>query len=371
LLIVVWVARGSFRADGLRMIRDTWGGVGQPTEFVQDLIGARALQRGTEPYPVLSQGAEALGLVWPIPHRSTHPPTAFLLALPLADLPWDIATGGWIAVMLGLLVLTTVALGLPFAALPAAVVALFWPPAAWSLCQLTPIWLAGLVLAWRLQSRPVLAGVAIGVASLTKLLPALALGPFLWRRQWGALIGFAGVWLAALGMLALVGAPDALEQYLTLMVSVGREQATRDDNAALMVAAQARWGWLGLILAGALVAAVLGQAVARLRAGSGLEFTPFGLWAWLTVALLPIAWDYSLLPLLPWMARIVWQGRPLAAVLAGVALALPMLPWADDNSLLITLSFAAAGLALAWQAAATRRALPTIHPAGVPAGPTS
>jgi hypothetical protein len=166
LLIVLWCSVGSFRNDGLRAIRDTWRGAARPTEFVQDFIGARALRQGTNPYPILGQGAEEFGLAWPIAHRSTHPPTAFLLALPLAGLPWDTATGWWMAAMAGLLALTAVALGVRRGAWPAAVVSLLWAPAAWSLCQLTPLWLAGLVLAWRLQSRPWLAGAAIGVASL-------------------------------------------------------------------------------------------------------------------------------------------------------------------------------------------------------------
>ena len=350
LLIVLWFSVGSFRNDGLRAIRDTWLGAARPTEFVQDLIGARGLRQGTNPYPILGQGAEEFGLAWPIAHRSTHPPTAFLLVLPLTGLPWDTATGWWMAAMAGLLALTAVALGLRRGAWPAAVVSLLWAPAAWSLCQLTPIWLAGLVLAWRLQSRPWLAGAAIGVASLAKLLPALALGPFLWRRQWTAVLGFAGVWVAALGILALLGTADALWHYLTLMGEVGREQAARIDNAALLPAAWTRWGWLGLLLAGALVVAVLVQAVAQLQAGREVNYICFGLWVWLTVALLPVAWDYSLLPLLPWLVLAVWHGRPLAAILGAVALGLPMVLWDADNSLLITASIAAAGLALAWPA---------------------
>ena len=45
--------------------------------------------------------------------------------------------------------------------------------------QLTPLWLLGLALAWRLRNRPGPAGAAIALASLTKLLPALCLLPFL------------------------------------------------------------------------------------------------------------------------------------------------------------------------------------------------
>src|SRR5262249_50277003 len=160
-----WCSAGSFRNDGLRAVRDTWRGAAQPTEFVQDVIGARALQQGTNPYPILGEGAQELGLSWPIGHRSTHPPTAFLFVLPLVGLPWDAASGWWMAAMTGLLVLTAAALGGGRAAWPALVVTPLWAPAAWSLCQLTPLWLAGLVLTWRLQSRPWLAGAAIGVAS--------------------------------------------------------------------------------------------------------------------------------------------------------------------------------------------------------------
>jgi hypothetical protein len=353
LCVIFYLSVGTFREDGLRAIRETWNDRGQPTEFVQDLIGARGLQQGTNPYPVLSQGAEQFDLAWPIAHRSTHPPTAFLLAVPLASLPWNTATGWWIVAMLGLLTVTAIALGLRYAAFPVTVASLLWAPAAWSMVQLTPFWLAGLVIAWRLQSRPLWAGAVIGVAALAKLVPALALGPFLWRRQWTALVGFGGVWLVALGLLALLGAPDALVRYLVLMVEVGQEQATRTDNAALLLAAHSRWGGVGLILAGALVVAVLGRALVQLRGVRELGFTQFGSWVWLTVALLPVAWDYSLLPLLPWLAVAVWRGRPHVAVLAGVALALPMLLWDADNSLLITIAIAAAGLAIVGQAQGT------------------
>src|SRR3954453_15800408 len=68
--------------DGLRAIGDTVRGVGPPTDFVQDIVGARALGQHTDAYPVLADGAAELGVAWPIvEHRSTHPPTAFLFAL--------------------------------------------------------------------------------------------------------------------------------------------------------------------------------------------------------------------------------------------------------------------------------------------------
>src|SRR3954454_5350187 len=132
--IVLLMALGTFRVDGLRAVRDTWGGQARPTLFVQDLIGARALLDGMTPYPILSEGAERVGLNWPIAHRSTHPPTAFLFVLPLAGLPWDTATAVWMAAMIGVLGLAAVVLGWPRAATPAVAVSLIWAPAAWSLC---------------------------------------------------------------------------------------------------------------------------------------------------------------------------------------------------------------------------------------------
>jgi len=69
-----------------------------------------------------------------------------------------------------------------------------------------------------------------------------------------------------------------------------------------------------------------------------LDFTGYGQWVWRTVALLPIAWDYSLLlaptrscPCCPGWAIVVWPGRPFAAALAGTALALSMVPRPDGS----------------------------------------
>jgi hypothetical protein len=73
------------------------------------------------------------------------------------------------------------------------------------------------------------------------------------------------VWGLALGVLGVLGAPDVWGHYLMLMTSVGREQAARPDNAALWLATQERWGALGLVGTGTLVAAVLAPAVRHLR----------------------------------------------------------------------------------------------------------
>src|SRR5207253_7410260 len=131
-------------------------------------------------------------------HRSTHPPTAFVLVLPVAWLPWKAAAAAWGVLMLMTIAGAWWALGVS-AELAAALapLTLVWPPAAWSLGQLTPLWLLGLALAWRWRARPALAGAAVGIASLSKLLPALSLAPLLVRRRLRVLLGFAVVWGAA------------------------------------------------------------------------------------------------------------------------------------------------------------------------------
>jgi len=57
-------------------------------DYAQDYIGARALLDKTKDlYPVLSDAFVDIGINWNAPHLSTHPPTAYLFALPLSLLP--------------------------------------------------------------------------------------------------------------------------------------------------------------------------------------------------------------------------------------------------------------------------------------------
>lgn len=60
------------------------------SDLPQDLIGARALLSNSDPYPILGPVATAFGENWSeVTIRSTHPPTAFLLAVPIASLDWQ------------------------------------------------------------------------------------------------------------------------------------------------------------------------------------------------------------------------------------------------------------------------------------------
>src|SRR5215208_1093822 len=115
-------------------------------DFVADFIGARALLHRGDAYPLLGPAVRDLDVDWNVPHRSTHPPTALLFALPLAELTWPHAAALWAVGMLGALVATSWALRLPRRAVVLLPLVVLWPPVTWSLLQMTPIWLLGLAL---------------------------------------------------------------------------------------------------------------------------------------------------------------------------------------------------------------------------------
>lgn len=323
----------------------------QSLDFVTDLIGARALLNGGDPYPVLGPALQELGVSWPVEHRSTHPPTAFLFVLPLARVPWATATVIWVLAMLGLVVATGRAVELHAFALAALLpFVLLWPPFPWSLLQLTPIWLLGGALAWRWRRAPYAAGAAIGIASLTKLLPAVMLLPFLWRREWRALVAFTTVWAAALGLVLFCN-PQALAAYFAANRAGSLEQIARIDNGALLVVAWRTGGLFGLALAGALVGVVV---TTGLRAGVTTT-AAWAVWIWLGVAVLPIAWVYSLLPLLPWLLRVLCQRHSAAQLAAGLSIATALLsPAPGSNGNAVALSIAFAGVAFGLHACKTQ-----------------
>jgi hypothetical protein len=105
----------------------------------------------------------------------------------------------------------------------------------------------------------------------------------------------------------------------------------------------------GVALAVFVVAAVAWaalQAPAAPEMDDCLDWAP---WVWLSVALLPIAWISSLLPLLPWLVLAVLRGRLVTRILAATALALPFgpVPFTADSGAYVATVIGASGLAFA------------------------
>jgi hypothetical protein len=260
--------------------------------------------------------------------------------------------------MLAALVLAARLAGLrPGLLLSVAPAALLWPPALWSLVQLTPLWLLGLALAWHYRDRPLVAGIAVGLASLTKLFPALSLLYFVRRRQWQALLGCAAVWALALAAVLLL-APTSLAGYVAASAENTRLTAIH-ENGALVSHLSADLGPAGSFLALALAVSV---AARTWRAsGSGA----WDGWVWLGVALLPVAWTYSLLPLLPGQVRALRSASLPARLAAGaslVAATLAVIPTTQPHAVLATLMLSGVASVLYRAPIAQPTSTPLLYP---------
>jgi hypothetical protein len=202
--------------------------------------------------------------------------------------------------MLALLAFSLRLSGLPWlVAVSITPILLIWWPTAPTLGQLVVIWLVFALLAYHFRHRPLAAGALIGVAALTKFLPAVLLLPFVLRREWKALFGFALVWVGALLTLWLLS-PAVFAQYLEANRSASPAMLWVEDNVSL-IAVILRSGHVVLLggLAGLLLYLIwLYWPVLRANSPRGWWLTQT-----LAVVLLPISWHYSLIPLFP-----VWIG---------------------------------------------------------------
>jgi hypothetical protein len=97
-----------------------------------------------------------------------------------------------------------------------------------------------------------------------------------------------------------------------------------------------------------LVGAVLVRALRRIRRLGELDRLSWDGVGWAGVALLPIAWIYSLLPLLPTITRLVRRGGLIAASLSLVAFAIPFVvdPFGLPGGIRLAIATGALGGAL-------------------------
>jgi len=266
----------------------TLSGKAQYSDIAQDFYGSRALILRLDPYPPLNEAFKTLGIIWDVAHESTHPPTDYLLTIPVAFLPWPIASALWGWLMVAAIIFSLCLYGFSWRwAIIITIISLIWSPVSFSLGQLTPIWLLGLALANHNRENPFMAGIWIAFAALTKFLPAILLIPFLLRRKWSALISFIAIWLIALGLITILH-PEAILRYLEINSSNSFDMITRLDNGALLPSLARFTNWPGV---------VVGMIFLALVGWYGRD--NWHTWEFLAVALLPIAWIYSLLPLLP------------------------------------------------------------------------
>jgi hypothetical protein len=296
----------------LQSAADTLKGAGSASDLAQDIIGFRAMVRQDNAYPILGLAGKALGLEWPVAHVSTHPPTAFVLVAPIAFLPWPLAAMIWAWLMLGLLACAFRLYGLSWlAALGLTPIALLWPPVSTSLGQFTIIWLFGLAVGHRYMRRNyLLSGVGIGLAALTKLIPGVMIILFLSKRRWHAILGIALVGVVSLASAVLLS-PDVIYQYVQANRLNSITMMLREDNASLLGTGY-RWGGGWGVIPVFMFLALIVWANRRAVCEESTLLPSTTLWMLLTyvsVALLPLSWIYSLTPLLPVIVFLVAKGK--------------------------------------------------------------
>jgi Glycosyltransferase family 87 len=278
--------------DTLRYAASVLKGQRTITDVTTDFVGFRALLYGGDPYALLSSALKANGVEWDVHHASTHPPTAYLLVAPVALLPIGLAVAVWSWLMVAALAAGYRKFGFSWhAAAGLALLTILWPPAAFSLPQLTPLWF--LAVAWALRSRSLLSGAVIGIASLTKFFPAILLCPFVLRRNWRAVLAFGGVWLVGIAILAFIDS-TVFQRYYEVNQANSIDMILRSDNASALAASYRRWGWIGV---GCVLFYFAAIWIITLRNQRDWDFSVM-LYAYLSVAGLPIFWIYSALPLL-------------------------------------------------------------------------
>jgi hypothetical protein len=319
--------------DTLRVASSILKATPQRVDIATDFVGARALLNRTDPYPILAPSLRDLGLSWDeAEHRSTHPPTCYLLVAPIAKLPVHIALCIWAWLMLGAIALSLRLLGIPtLAAIGLAPITLLWPPAATSLGQFTALWLLGFALAH--SKRDSLAALGIALASFTKLIPALLLAPFFFQRRWRTIFLFTLFWLFALGVIHLLN-PTTLTRYLEAGSQASQGQLLRPDNCAPIGQIMRFAGYPGALAFLTLLAVIWlrnrpwSPWVSRHSvAGSepsalGTQHSALALHNALAIAILPIAWIYSALPLLPIYLHFIAKGSRAQSIACIIAMLL-------------------------------------------------
>jgi hypothetical protein len=295
------------------------------SDFAAMVVGFRALANKTDPYPVLGTAFKDLGIDWDVRHGSNHPPTSYLLAAPVAFFSWPVASTVWAWLMLALIVLSYRFYGLSWKmSLGLMPLTLLWPPASASLGQVTVVWMFGIALAYRFRkSRLFWSGVSVGLASLSKYMPALLMIAFLLKRKWRAILGFVTLWIVSLSIVSILN-PAAIPRYFEENKHTTIAIIERPDNASPLLVSYRYGGWLGvgaIILLFALIAFVNRRYFYEWR-----DFPSTRAWmllAYFAVACLPIFWIYSLMPLLPVLIFLLSERKIVTSVIALLCILIP------------------------------------------------
>lgn len=304
------------------------------TDLAQDIIGFRAMIADENAYPNLTLAHAKLGLDFPVDAKSTHLPTTFLFVAPVAFLTWRYASMSWAVLMLLGIICTYKVLGFVWPrAIGYGLLSIIWLPVMMSFGQLTILWLLFTILAYKTRNKnPFASGFFIGIASLIKLFPAVMMFPFLLQKKWNAVYGFLLAWgIGAVSVLLI--SHKAIYEYMNLQQNI-QSIILRSDNSSLFNVAYQHFGARGLFITTFLLGIFLLLNRKQLFiSGETIQERSWMVWTFLSVALLPVIWIYSLVPLLPIVLNLIrskYIGSKIIA-LGSVIIPLWTFPWGDTS----------------------------------------
>lgn len=284
------------------------------TDFQVDFGSAVALVHGQDPYEPSGAIFDRYGMpAWGIALANPHPPTTIAVVLPFTVLSYQNALTAWTVLMVFAVIATIALMGVrPAYAAPIGVaICVIWP-GAYAIGNVVPLIGLGIALAYRFRDHPLLAAVGLTVAAAPKASGLILLVPFLLTLRWKPVLWTAG-FMAVLAVVPLLFYPATWSRYLDVGVESIALNAARTDNGSLLNLAST----LGIpsAVAGVLLVAVAVGAAFLIKDA----YWPT---VWLVVALLPIAWMYSLITLLPLFIAAVRRPNPwgVGAVALGTAL---------------------------------------------------
>jgi hypothetical protein len=297
------------------------------SDFAAMVVGFRALYHKTDPYPRLGEAFKDLGIDWPVGHGSNHPPTSYLLAAPVALMPWPAASAVWAWMMLCLIVFSFRFYGLSWKmSLGLMPLTMLWPPASASLGQVTIVWMFGIAMAYHFRKhRQFWSGASLGLASLSKYMPGLLVIIYLGKRRWKAVSGFLSVWIFSLSLVTLLN-PAAVPRYFEENKTTSLAIIQRPDNSAPLAVSYHYAG-----LAGAALLILFFALIVFVNRRYFLEWPSFPstrIWmllSYFAVACLPIFWVYSLMPLLPVLVYLIFQRKIATTILCAPCILIPSL----------------------------------------------
>jgi hypothetical protein len=311
--------------DTIKYASSTLKGQTPFSDFAAMVVGFRALVNKTDPYPRLGTAFKDLGIDWDVHHGSNHPPTSYLLAAPVAFLPWSWASATWAWLMLSLVVLSFRLYGLSWkTSLGLTPLSMLWPPASASLGQVTIVWMFGLALGYRFRrSRLFWSGASVALASLSKYLPVLVMLLYLVKRKWRAVLGFVALWVISLSLVSILN-PAAIPRYVEENKTTSFFLMQRTDNSGLLVVGYRYGGVVGVILIALLFAVII--YVNRRFFQDSKDYPSTRAWmlaSYFAVACLPIFWIYSLMPLLPVLGFLIFQRKIATTVICLYCILIP------------------------------------------------